>query len=67
LKRNYPTFDISLYSSNKNDFYLKSDVIDTLNLKSNTLNDSYMLQVNQIIEEDESETENETEKNLENE
>ena len=53
LKRNYPTFDISLYSSNKNDFYLKNDVIDALNLKSKTLNDSYMLQVNQIIEEDE--------------
>lgn len=53
LKRNYPTFDICLYSSNKNDYYLKNDVIDTLNLKSKTLNDSYMLQVNQIIEENE--------------
>ena len=53
LKRNYPTFDISLYSSNKNDYYLKSDVIDTLNLKSKSINDSYMLQINQIIEEDE--------------
>lgn len=53
LKRNYPTFDISLYSSNKNDYYLKNDVIDNLNLKSRSLNDSYMLQVNQINEENE--------------
>lgn len=53
LKRNYPTFDISLYSSNENDYYFKEDVISSLNLKSKSLNDSYMLQINQIIEEDE--------------
>ena len=53
LKRNYPTFDVSLYSSNENDYYFKEDVISSLNLKSKSLNDSYMLQINQIIEEDE--------------
>lgn len=53
LNEENKTFDVDIYSSVQEDYYLNLDTINIINLVDEKTNDSFLLKTNQVIEEKE--------------